>query len=70
MRAHTSFEGFPDLTVNLHALRACFSLQEIETSEPCNCIHFSKSHVIYGTGKFYTLDIKQHTVKGWPKEYT
>lgn len=37
--------------------------KEIETSEPCNCIHFSKSHVIYGTSKFYTLDIKQHTVK-------
>ncbi|CAH3013773.1 unnamed protein product [Porites evermanni] len=37
--------------------------KEIETSEPCNCIHFNNSHVIYGTGKFYTLDIKQHTVK-------
>ncbi|XP_067033704.1 citron rho-interacting kinase-like [Acropora muricata] len=37
--------------------------KEIETSEPCNCIHFSKSHVIYGTGKFYALDIKHHTVK-------
>jgi len=37
--------------------------KEIETSEPCNCIHFSKSHVIFGTGKFYSLDIKQHTVK-------
>lgn len=40
------------------------SWQEIETSEPCNCIHFSKSHVIFGTGKFYVLDIKHHTVKG------
>ncbi|XP_015770493.1 PREDICTED: citron Rho-interacting kinase-like [Acropora digitifera] len=37
--------------------------KEIETSEPCNCIHFSKGHVIYGTGKFYALDIKHHTVK-------
>lgn len=37
--------------------------KEIETSEPCNCIHFSENNVIYGTGKFYILDIKQHVVK-------
>ncbi|XP_022780494.1 citron Rho-interacting kinase-like [Stylophora pistillata] len=37
--------------------------KEIETSEPCNCIHFSKNYVIYGTGKLYILDIKQHVVK-------
>lgn len=37
--------------------------KEIETSDPCNCIHFSKNHVIYGTGKFYILDIRQHIVK-------
>lgn len=49
-------------------MRTCFSLQEIETSEPCNCIHFSENNVIYGTGKFYILDIKQHVVKGLEKK--
>ena len=36
----------------------------METSEPCNCIHFANNCVIYGTGKFYSLDLKQFTVKG------
>ena len=49
-------------------MRTCFSLQEIETSEPCNCIHFSENNVIYGTGKFYILDIKQYVVKGLEKK--
>ena len=52
----------------LGTMRTCFSLQEIETSEPCNCIHFSENNVIYGTGKFYILDIKQHVVKGLEKK--
>lgn len=54
----------------LGTMWTCFSLQEIETSEPCNCIHFSESNVIYGTGKFYILDIKQHVVKGLEKKLT
>ena len=56
--------GFYELNNDISRYLPILS-QEIETSEPCNCIHFNNSHVIYGTGKFYTLDIKQHTVKGW-----
>ncbi|EDO30613.1 predicted protein [Nematostella vectensis] len=37
---------------------------EVETCEPCNCIHFTSHSVVYGIGKFYSLDLRQHTVTG------
>eukprot|EP00794_Sanderia_malayensis_P014180 gene14180-15659_t len=33
--------------------------QEIETREPCNCIRFTRTHVLYGIDKFYCVDLKQ-----------
>ncbi|XP_048583175.1 citron Rho-interacting kinase isoform X2 [Nematostella vectensis] len=52
----------------LHLLRynagmgAYCSRKEVETCEPCNCIHFTSHSVVYGIGKFYSLDLRQHTV--------
>eukprot|EP00795_Rhopilema_esculentum_P015111 gene15111-6292_t len=33
--------------------------QEIETAEPCSCIQFTKTHVVYGVDKFYCVDVRQ-----------
>lgn len=39
-------------------------LQEIETSEPCSCIHFTNYSIIIGTNKFYEIEMKQYTLEG------
>ncbi|XP_051508547.1 citron Rho-interacting kinase-like isoform X2 [Myxocyprinus asiaticus] len=33
--------------------------KEIETLEPCNCIHFTSYSIIIGTNKFYEIEMKQ-----------
>ena len=38
--------------------------QEIETSEPCSCIHFTNYSILIGTNKFYEIDMKQYTLEG------
>lgn len=40
------------------------SPQEIETSEPCSCIHFTNYSILIGTNKFYEIDMKQYTLEG------
>ncbi|XP_077995775.1 citron Rho-interacting kinase-like [Glandiceps talaboti] len=37
--------------------------KEMETTEPCSCIHFTHASVLLGTDKFYELDLKQFTVE-------
>lgn len=39
-------------------------LQEIETSEPCSCIHFTGYSIIIGTNKFYEIELKQYMLEG------
>lgn len=41
--------------------------QEIETSEPCSCIHFTNYSILIGTNKFYEIDMKQYTLEGRPQ---
>ncbi|XP_062814486.1 citron Rho-interacting kinase isoform X9 [Anolis carolinensis] len=36
--------------------------KEIETSEPCSCIHFTNYSIIVGTNKFYEIEMKQYTL--------
>ncbi|XP_060641383.2 citron Rho-interacting kinase isoform X8 [Anolis sagrei] len=36
--------------------------KEIETSEPCSCIHFTTYSIIIGTNKFYEIEMKQYTL--------
>ncbi|XP_017176133.1 citron Rho-interacting kinase isoform X26 [Mus musculus] len=36
--------------------------KEIETSEPCSCIHFTNYSILIGTNKFYEIDMKQYTL--------
>ncbi len=38
--------------------------QEIETSEPCSCIHFTGYSIIIGTNKFYEMEMKQYVLEG------
>jgi len=40
--------------------------QEFETSEPCSCIQFTRTHVVYGVDKFYCVDVRQLNS---PKEF-
>lgn len=40
--------------------------QEIETSEPCSCVHFTNYSILIGTNKFYEIDMKQYTLEGRP----
>lgn len=42
----------------------CVCLQEIETSEPCSCIHFTGYSIIIGTNKFYEIEMKQYVLEG------
>lgn len=42
----------------------CLFLQEIETSEPCSCIHFTGYSIIIGTNKFYEIEMKQYMLEG------
>lgn len=44
------------------SLNVC--LQEIETSEPCSCIHFTGYSIIIGTNKFYEIEMKQYVLEG------
>lgn len=37
--------------------------KEIETSEPCSCIHFTNYSILVGTNKFYEIDMKQYTLE-------
>nr|XP_004611271.1 unnamed protein product [Sorex araneus] len=37
--------------------------KEIETSEPCSCIHFTSYSILIGTNKFYEIDMKQYTLE-------
>uniref|UniRef100_A0AAY4E307 Citron Rho-interacting kinase n=1 Tax=Denticeps clupeoides TaxID=299321 RepID=A0AAY4E307_9TELE len=37
--------------------------KEIETSEPCSCIHFTGYSVIIGTNKFYEIEMKQYVLE-------
>lgn len=42
----------------------CPFFQEIETSEPCSCIHLTTYSIIIGTNKFYEIEMKQYTLEG------
>ncbi|XP_019911298.1 citron Rho-interacting kinase isoform X3 [Esox lucius] len=37
--------------------------KEIETSEPCSCIHFTGYSIIIGTNKFYEIEMKQYMLE-------
>ncbi|XP_035246530.1 citron rho-interacting kinase-like isoform X4 [Anguilla anguilla] len=37
--------------------------KEIETSEPCSCIHFTGYSIIIGTNKFYQIEMKQYILE-------
>lgn len=38
--------------------------QEIETLEPCSCIHLTSYSAIIGTNKFYEIEMKQFVLEG------
>lgn len=38
--------------------------QEIETLEPCSCLHLTSYSVIIGTNKFYEIEMKQFVLEG------
>lgn len=42
----------------------CFISQEIETLEPCSCIHLTSYSIIIGTNKFYEIEMKQFVLEG------
>ncbi|XP_029682238.1 citron Rho-interacting kinase isoform X2 [Takifugu rubripes] len=37
--------------------------KEIETSEPCSCIHFTGYSIVIGTNKFYEIETKQYVLE-------
>ncbi|KAJ8414747.1 hypothetical protein AAFF_G00022700 [Aldrovandia affinis] len=37
--------------------------KEIETLEPCSCIHFTTYSIIIGTNKFYEIEMKQYMLE-------
>lgn len=41
-----------------------FISQEIETLEPCSCIHFTSYSIIIGTNKFFEIEMKQCVLDG------
>lgn len=43
---------------------SCFVSQEIETLEPCSCIHLTSYSIIIGTNKFYEIEMKQFVLEG------
>lgn len=45
-----------------------FVLQEIETLEPCSCIHLTSYSIIIGTNKFYEIEMKQFVLEGEDKD--
>lgn len=42
----------------------CFTSQEIETLEPCSCIHLTSYSIVIGTNKFYEIEMKQFVLEG------
>lgn len=57
------------VSVNHVVCHVFFCVQEIETSEPCSCIHFTGYSIIIGTNKFYEIEMKQYVLEG-EKIYT
>ncbi|MEQ2183647.1 hypothetical protein GOODEAATRI_000209 [Goodea atripinnis] len=43
--------------------------KEIETSEPCSCIHFTGYSIIIGTNKFYEIELKQYVLEAYREPY-
>lgn len=39
-------------------------IQELETNEPCTCMLIGSNYVIYGTSKFFTVDLKNYQKRG------
>uniref|UniRef100_A0AAV2M5H0 CNH domain-containing protein n=1 Tax=Knipowitschia caucasica TaxID=637954 RepID=A0AAV2M5H0_KNICA len=37
--------------------------KEIETSEPCSCVHFTSYSIIIGTNKFYEIEMNQYILE-------
>uniref|UniRef100_A0A4W3HT81 non-specific serine/threonine protein kinase n=1 Tax=Callorhinchus milii TaxID=7868 RepID=A0A4W3HT81_CALMI len=37
--------------------------KEIDTSEPCSCIHFTAYSIIIGTNRFYEIEMKHYTLE-------
>ncbi|XP_031426731.1 citron Rho-interacting kinase [Clupea harengus] len=37
--------------------------KEIETLEPCSCVHFTSYSIIIGTNKFYEIEMKQYVLE-------
>uniref|UniRef100_A0A8C9W3Q9 Citron rho-interacting serine/threonine kinase n=1 Tax=Scleropages formosus TaxID=113540 RepID=A0A8C9W3Q9_SCLFO len=37
--------------------------KEIETLEPCSCIHFTSYSILIGTNKFYQIEMKQYVLE-------
>uniref|UniRef100_A0A4W4FMH3 Citron rho-interacting serine/threonine kinase b n=1 Tax=Electrophorus electricus TaxID=8005 RepID=A0A4W4FMH3_ELEEL len=37
--------------------------KEIETLEPCSCVHFTTYSIIIGTNKFYEIEMKQYVLE-------
>lgn len=50
--------------IQVERLNFSLYLQEIETSEPCSCIHFTGYSIIIGTNKFYEIEMKQYVLEG------
>uniref|UniRef100_A0A8C5LDX7 Citron Rho-interacting kinase n=1 Tax=Jaculus jaculus TaxID=51337 RepID=A0A8C5LDX7_JACJA len=62
------FAAGPGVPIHSFSLFLCASpvcppSQEIETSEPCSCIHFTNYSILIGTSKFYEIDMKQYTLE-------
>ncbi|KTF87417.1 hypothetical protein cypCar_00026907, partial [Cyprinus carpio] len=43
--------------------------KEIETLEPCSCIHFTSYSIIIGTNKFYEIEMKQCVLDAFREPY-
>lgn len=50
--------------MNTSLMIRLFISQEIETLEPCSCIHFTSYSIIIGTNKFYEIEMKQCVLDG------
>lgn len=48
----------------------CFiPVKEVSISAPCSCIHFSSHSVIFGSDKFYEMDLGDLSVEGNDRLY-
>ncbi|KAI2665092.1 Citron Rho-interacting kinase [Labeo rohita] len=65
--AQSHLPAQPDLSPYIfEAVKGCHlfaSGKEIETSEPCSCIHFTGYSIIIGTNKFYEIEMKQYVLE-------